>query len=61
MIICHCEAVSDRVVRSAIRGGALDLDEVAAECGAGSHCGGCRVRIHQILLVEQPVELRVAS
>jgi bacterioferritin-associated ferredoxin len=60
VIICHCEAVSDRIVRSTIRGGALDLDEVAARCGAGAHCGGCRTQIHQILMVEQPVELRIA-
>jgi bacterioferritin-associated ferredoxin len=64
VIVCHCQAVSDRVVRSAIRGGACDLDEVAQRCGAGAHCGGCRLRIERLLLVEcveQPVLLRSAS
>jgi bacterioferritin-associated ferredoxin len=61
MIICHCEAISDRAVRSAIRGGAIDLDAVAELCGAGSGCGGCHVRITRLLVIEQPVELRTAS
>jgi bacterioferritin-associated ferredoxin len=61
VIICHCEAVSDRVVRSTIRDGALDLDEVARQCGAGSGCGGCHVRITQLLCFETRVELRAAS
>ena len=61
MIICQCEAVSDRAVRSAIRGGAIDLDTIAADCGAGSGCGGCHVRLQRLLIIEQPVELRTAS
>lgn len=61
MIICHCEAVSDRAVRSAIREGAIDLDAIAAECGAGSGCGGCQVRLTRLLVLEQAVELRTAS
>jgi bacterioferritin-associated ferredoxin len=61
VIVCHCRAVSDRAVRSAIRGGAIDLDEIASLCGAGSECGGCQVRITRLLIVEQPVELRTAS
>ena len=61
MIVCHCLAVSDRVVRSVIRGGASGLDDVAERCGAGTGCGGCRLRIERLFDVECPVELRVAS
>jgi bacterioferritin-associated ferredoxin len=61
VIICHCQAVSDRVVRSAILCGAVDVDDVADRCGAGSDCGGCRLRIERLLAVERPVALRVAS
>ena len=61
MIICHCEAVSDRAIRTAIRGGASDLDAITANCGAGGGCGGCHARITRLLVVEQPVELRTAS
>jgi bacterioferritin-associated ferredoxin len=61
VIICHCHAVSDRVVRTAIQCGAQDLDEVASHCGAGSDCGGCRVRISRLLLTECPVTLAAAS
>lgn len=41
MIVCLCEGVSDREVRSVIRDGALDLEAIGARCGAGTCCGGC--------------------
>jgi bacterioferritin-associated ferredoxin len=61
VIVCHCQAVSDRVVRATIRDGAIDLTEVADRCGAGSECGGCHTRIERLLVLEQPVALRTAS
>jgi bacterioferritin-associated ferredoxin len=61
VIICHCLAVSDRVVRAVVRYGADDVDAVTAVCGAGGDCGGCRLRIERVLLTERPVELSVAS
>ena len=60
MIICHCQAVSDRVIRSVIDHGACGVEEIAAMCGAGIDCGGCRVRLERLLMSERPVELRVA-
>lgn len=45
MIVCHCRAVNHTVVLDAIQSGASDLDTVAATCGAGSVCGGCRPTI----------------
>jgi bacterioferritin-associated ferredoxin len=61
VIVCHCHAVSDRVVRAAIQCGAQDLDDVARHCGAGSDCGGCQVRISRLLLTETTVTLAAAS
>jgi bacterioferritin-associated ferredoxin len=61
VIICHCRTVSDRAIRSAIRCGADHLDAVTESCGAGGDCGGCRLRIEQLLAIEQPVLVRVAS
>jgi bacterioferritin-associated ferredoxin len=61
VIICHCEAVSDRAIRTAIQGGAIDLDAITANCGAGGGCGGCHARIIRLLVIEQPVQLRTAS
>jgi bacterioferritin-associated ferredoxin len=61
MVVCHCHAVTDRDICSVIHSGAVDLDDVAEGCGAGSDCGGCRVRIERLLAAERPVELRVAS
>jgi bacterioferritin-associated ferredoxin len=61
VIVCHCRAVSDRSIRSAIRCGADDLGAVTDLCGAGGDCGGCRLRIEHLLAVERPVLVRVAS
>ena len=49
MIVCHCRAVSDRVVRSAVDRGACDLREVAERCGAGARCGGCHPALMSLL------------
>jgi bacterioferritin-associated ferredoxin len=61
VIVCHCRVVSDRVIRSAVRCGADDLEAVADACGAGTDCGGCHERIEQLLTVERSVFVRVAS
>jgi len=49
MILCHCRAVSDRAVRTAIDKGACDLEAVAARCGAGARCGGCHPALMSLL------------
>ena len=49
MLICHCRGVSDRAIRNAIRRGAKTPREVAAACGAGTSCGGCRPAVTQIV------------
>ena len=41
MIICICKAVSDRHIRSAVRGGATSLRDLSRELGVGSCCGKC--------------------
>jgi bacterioferritin-associated ferredoxin len=62
VIVCHCRAVSDRVVRSAVDRGACDLREVAERCGAGARCGGCHPVLMSLLAAlrdGQPDELAV--
>lgn len=54
MIICHCAAISDREVRAHAARGAATLEELAADCPAGQHCGGCRGTVEQILEVHSP-------
>lgn len=49
MIVCHCRAVSHTTVLEAIGEGAIDIDAVAATCGAGSVCGGCRPTVQSFL------------
>ncbi len=55
MIVCHCEAVSDRAIRKAVRKGATTVDEVTQRCGAGGGCGGCVPEIERLVHHEQPV------
>lgn len=57
MVVCHCNVVSDRVIRSEIAAGAADLDAIAARCNAGNHCGGCRPMLEE-LIAETTVEIR---
>jgi bacterioferritin-associated ferredoxin len=47
MILCVCQAVTDREVDAAVRGGARSVDAVAACCGAGTDCGACRDAIQE--------------
>jgi bacterioferritin-associated ferredoxin len=49
MVVCHCHAVNDRVIRAEIEAGAIDLDDVADRCGAGARCGGCRPLVAALL------------
>jgi bacterioferritin-associated ferredoxin len=42
MFVCSCRAVTDRTVDAVIASGATTVDEIAARCGAGGKCGGCR-------------------
>jgi bacterioferritin-associated ferredoxin len=47
MILCICQAVTDREVDAAVRGGAQSVDAVGACCGAGTDCGACRDAIQE--------------
>ena len=59
MVVCHCNAVNDRMIRSEIESGALDAETLAARCGAGTRCGGCQPVVERLLaqfgLEPQPV------
>jgi bacterioferritin-associated ferredoxin len=41
MIVCVCKAVSDRQIRSAVKGGATCLRDLTRELGLGTCCGKC--------------------
>lgn len=49
MLVCHCYAVNEAVIRECIARGARDEDDVAAACGAGSCCGSCMPTIWRLL------------
>ena len=49
MVVCHCNAVNDRVIRSEIESGATDVADVAERCGAGAHCGSCQPVVERLL------------
>lgn len=60
MVVCHCNAVNDRQIRAEILAGALDAEDVAARCSAGSRCGNC-LPIVQALIAESTVNVGIAS
>jgi len=49
MIVCHCQRVTDRAIRAAVRQGAATEEAVAEACGAGACCGGCVPVVAEIL------------
>ncbi len=60
MVVCHCNAVSDARIRAEIVSGRLDADGVAARCGAGARCGGCRPMV-EALVAESAVLIGAAA
>lgn len=55
MQVCHCLAVNDRRIADEIVAGALDIEDVAARCGAGARCGGCHPTIEALLVTVRAV------
>ena len=61
MIICLCEAVTDRAIRDTIADGCDSVREVAEQTGAGSCCGQCACDVKKMLRewhdehIEEPV------
>jgi bacterioferritin-associated ferredoxin len=49
MYVCHCRAVSDRVVRAAVEAGDRTIEELGRTCGAGTDCGGCHELLAELL------------
>jgi len=49
MIVCLCNAVSDRTVRQVVREGAGTISEVRRACRAGKGCGQCRFQVAEII------------
>lgn len=53
MIVCLCQAVSDRTIRKAARDGASSVGEVKRACGAGTGCGACCAAIGELVREER--------
>ncbi len=60
MVVCHCNAVSDREIRSAVAAGAMDARDIERACTAGSRCGGC-VPVVEAILSEVAVSISIAA
>lgn len=55
MLICHCHAVSDRKIRTAILGGAATVGQVGRQTQAGTCCGGCVPAIRELVEAVRPL------
>ena len=49
VIICHCNAVTDRAIRACAREGACSVEQIGECTGAGTSCGGCHSVIAEIV------------
>ena len=61
MVVCHCNAVSDREIREQVRAGALDADDIAARCAAGARCGGCLEVVESLVAEGAMIRTRTAA
>lgn len=61
MLVCHCNGISDRTIRRAIRAGATTVVDVKSACGAGQCCGSCNPTIRALLRLETGTERREAT
>lgn len=54
MIVCLCEGVSDRDVRSSIQRGSDSVAALGQSCRAGLDCGRCRPTLRDLLAERIP-------
>ena len=55
MLICHCRAVSDKVLRCHLAAGVCHERDLIVRSGAGSRCGGCLPQLRQLLAEQRQV------
>ncbi len=48
MYVCICQAVTDRQIRHAVRGGVLSFEQLQLQLGVATCCGCCRDRAVQV-------------
>ena len=49
MIVCVCNAVSERHIRSAVKDGAASVRDLSRRTGLGTCCGKCLPEAHLVL------------
>lgn len=61
MIVCICNAVSDRSIRAAALAGAATAEEALAACGTALNCGCCRDAIANLIDETEAASMRAAA
>lgn len=49
MIVCLCEGMSDRELRTVVDAGCDSVRELVRQTGVGSHCGQCACELKRIV------------
>ncbi len=49
MLVCHCHAVNDQMIRQCVDDGARSGNDILEACGAGASCGSCRPVIDRLI------------
>lgn len=57
MIVCHCQVVSDRTIKSAVADGARTVAAVCRSTGAGQDCGSCIFTVKALVCQHRGTEL----
>lgn len=53
MIICHCFAVTDSIVKQHIKNGAKSIADIQKKCNIGTDCGACLLSVKLLLKNEK--------
>jgi bacterioferritin-associated ferredoxin len=61
MLVCHCRAVSDQVLRAYILAGVRHERDLVLRSGAAGRCGGCLRDVRQLLAQYADIEPREAA
>lgn len=48
-VVCGCFEVTEEAIRNAVRQGAHSVEAVGEKTNAGTGCGGCILRIEEII------------
>ena len=61
MLVCHCHAVNDQMIRRCVDEGARSRHDIRKACGAGASCGSCQPVIDRLIALHHHGQKAIES